>query len=220
MQRAKRCWCCVMLKQRQSTDSASGFSITELMVACALSGLLIAAVSTYAAQSHNDLASLQHATSIEEDMRAVQSTISRHLSRAGFIQDTNVLTPFISLQNNNNGLSNVAISQRVGEPPNSCITFSYDKSGDGLISVSQGEFFGYRLHDKAIEYRVGGKTCLQGGWFDLTDPQTVKVTQFSANLLHQSSWGAAYEIVIALKSAINPVVESEEKFVIEVANDG
>ena len=65
-----------MLKQRQSTDSASGFSITELMVACALSGLLIAAVSTYAAQSHIDLASLQHATSIEEDMRAALAAMS------------------------------------------------------------------------------------------------------------------------------------------------
>ncbi|WP_334049463.1 potassium:proton antiporter [Alteromonas gracilis] len=199
---------------------ATGFSITELLVACALSGLLISIVASYAAQSHVALSSLQHATSLKEDMRALKSTISQHLGRAGFIEEANILSPFIALSSGHAPASNVALSERSTEPSNSCITFSYDKNKDGAISQSQGEVFGYRLNNKAIEYRVNGNTCEQGGWFDLTDPETLSVTQFSANRIHQSSWGSAYEIKISLQSIIDTEVQSHESFIVEVPNDG
>lgn len=199
---------------------ATGFSITELLVACALSGLLISIVASYAAQSHIALSSLQHATSLEEDMRALKSTISQHLGRAGFIKEANMLSPFIALASGHSPASNVVLGERSTEPSNSCITFSYDKNKDGAISHSQGELFGYRLNNKAIEYRVNGNTCEQGGWFDLTDPETLSVTQFSANRIQKSSWGVAYEIKISLQSIIDTEVQSHESFIVEVPNDG
>tara|TARA_A200000113_G_scaffold134482_1_gene120968 strand:- start:596 stop:1243 length:648 start_codon:yes stop_codon:yes gene_type:complete len=198
----------------------SGFSITELMIACALSGLLISIVASYAAQSHSALSSLQHATSVEEDMRALKSTISQHLGRAGFIEETNILSPFIALSSGHSPASNVTLGERPTESLNSCITFSYDKNEDGVISEFQGELFGYRLNNEAVEYRVNGNTCEQGGWFDLTDPETLSVTQFSANRIHQSSWGSAYEIKITLQSIMDTDVQSHESFIVEVPNDG
>lgn len=202
-----------------NTSKNSGYSITELMVACALSGLLITAITTYSIQSHVSLSALQHATSVEEDARALQDIISRHLSRAGFIENSSTLTPFLTLANANHTVANVILAHRAGEPPNSCITFSYDKNRDGAISLAQGEMFGYRLHDKSIEYRVGGKTCAQGGWFDLTDPNTIEVKQFSMARLHTSSWGSAYEITLSLQSVINPSVITSRTFVVEAVNE-
>lgn len=202
-----------------STNKKGGYSIAELMVACALSGLLITAITTYSVQSHVSLSSLQHTTSIEEDVRALQDTITRHLSRAGFVENSSMLNPFLALANTNHTAANVALGHRTGETPNSCITFSYDKDRSGAISTAQDEMFGYRLHNKSIEYRVGGKTCAQGGWFDLTDPKTVEVTQFSVSILHKSSWGSAYEIKVSLKSVINPSFITSKTFVVEVVND-
>ncbi|WP_232368892.1 potassium:proton antiporter [Alteromonas sp. BL110] len=193
--------------------------MTELMVACALSGILITAITTYSVQSHISLSTLQHATAIEEDARALQDTISRHLSRAGFIENVTMLTPFSTLANTNHTVSNVALGYRAGETLNSCITFSYDRDSSGAITESQDELFGYRLHDKSIEYRVGGKTCTQGGWFDLTDPNTVEVTQFAISNLHKGSWGSAYEINISLRSVINPNVVTSNTFVVEALNE-
>ena len=198
----------------------TGFSITELMVACALTGLLITTITTYSAQSHVSLSLLQHATTIEEDMRALQDTISRHLGRAGFVKNSSLLTPFLTLANSTNAAVNVTLSQQSDEPPNSCITFSYDKNHSGLISMAQGELLGYRLNDKSIEYRVGGKTCEQGGWYDLTDPKTIEVTQFVVSMLRKSSWGSAYEIRISAKSAVNPSIVTSKTFVVEVVNGG
>lgn len=202
-----------------NTNKIGGYSITELMVACTLSGILIAALTTYSVQSHVSLSSLQHATAIEEDARALQDTISRHLSRAGFIENSSTLTPYLTLASTSYSLQNVTLGHRAGETPNSCITFSYDKNRSGVISAAQDELFGYRLHDKSIEYRVGGKTCAQGGWFDLTDPNTVEVTQFAVNALHKNSWGAAYEINISLQSLINPNVVTNKTFVVETVNE-
>ena len=202
-----------------NTNKFGGFSITEVMVACALSGVLVTAITTYSVQSYVSLSSLQRATSIEEDARALQDTISRHLSRAGFIENNTLLTPFLTLASTSHSLPNVTLGHRAGEAPNSCITFSYDKNRSGAISAAQDEMFGYRLHDKSIEYRVGGKTCAQGGWFDLTDPKTIEVTQFSANILHKSSWGAAYEINFSLQSVIDPSFVTSKTFVVEVVNE-
>ena len=96
--------------------------------------------------------------------------------------------------------------------------FSYDKNSDGVVSLSQGEWFGYRLNKKAIEYRVAGSTCDQSGWFDLTDTQTTVATKFSVNLKHASSWGSTYEIEIALRSKVDPTVTSSRKFIVEATN--
>lgn len=202
-----------------SVDKIGGYSITELMVACTLSGILIAAITTYSVQSHVSLSSLQHATAIEEDARALQDTISLHLSRAGFIENSSTLTPFSTLANAPHTVANVALGHRAGETANSCITFSYDKNRNGTIATAQDEMFGYRLHDKSIEYRVGGKTCTQGGWFDLTDPNTVEVTQFTVSVLHKGSWGAAYEINLSIQSLVNPNVVTNKTFVVEAVNE-
>ena len=204
---------------RSNINKSRGHSITEVMVACALSSIIITAITTYSVQSNVSLSSLQHATSIEEDARALQDTISRHLSRAGFIENNTLLTPFLTLASTSRSLPNVTLDHRAGEAPNSCITFSYDKNRSGAISAAQDEMFGYRLHDKSIEYRVGGKTCAQGGWFDLTDPKTIEVTQFAANVLHKTSWGAAYEINISIQSLMNPNIAANKTFVVEVVNE-
>ncbi|WP_394221102.1 potassium:proton antiporter [Alteromonas gracilis] len=193
--------------------------MTELLVACSLAGILIAAVASEAARSHVALSSLQHATSTEDDMRALQDTISQHLKKAGYVYSSDLFTPFLTASGTSPRPKNVVIAERSSEALNSCVTFSYDKNSDGVASMEQGELLGFRLNQNAIEYRVAGKTCEQGGWFDLTDPKTVKATKFSIKLASHSSWGSAYELEIRLQSKVDPEVKSYKRFVVEVEND-
>ena len=53
----------------------------------------------------------------------------------------------------------------------------------------------------------------------MTDPKTIEVTQFAANVLHKSSWGAAYEINFSLQSVIDPSFVTSKTFVVEVVNE-
>ena len=53
----------------------------------------------------------------------------------------------------------------------------------------------------------------------MTDPKTIEVTQFAANVLHKSSWGAAYEINISIQSLMNPNIAANKTFVVEVVNE-
>lgn len=204
-------------KQCNLIKRCYGYSLTELLVACSLASLVIAAVATQAAQSHIAHSSIQHATSVEDDMRALQSTITQHLSKAGYIYSNNTLSPFSTTISASEHFK-ITTGHRESEPENSCVMFSYDKNSDGVVSLSQGEWFGYRLNNKAIEYRVAGSTCDQSGWFDLTDTQTTVATKFSVNLKHATSWGSTYEIEIALRSKVDPTVTSSRKFIVEATN--
>ena len=209
-----------MLKRAMQCDAIrlnNGYSLTEVIVACGFASIVITAVATHAAQSHMTHSSIQHAASVEDDMRALQSTIARHLSKAGFIYSINSLSQ-VGLAPNEEPVFEITTDNYPSEPENSCVTFSYDKNKDGVVSQAQGEFFGYRLHNKAIEYRVAGNTCKQSGWFNLTDTRTTVATKFTVVRAHYSSWGSAYEIEIELHSNLDPTVVSARTFIVEVTN--
>ena len=107
-------------------------------MACGLASIVISAVATQAARSHIAHSSIQHATSVEDDIRALQSTITRHLSKAGFVYSPNTLSPF-GATTIENTVFEVTTGHRANEPENSCVTFSYDKNKDGVVSQAQGE---------------------------------------------------------------------------------
>ncbi|MEE3131802.1 MAG: potassium:proton antiporter, partial [Pseudomonadota bacterium] len=99
-----------------------GYSLTELLVACGLASIVISAVATQAARSHIAHSSIQHATSVEDDIRALQSTITQHLSKAGFVYSSNPLSPF-GATTIENTVFEVTTGHRANEPENSCVTF-------------------------------------------------------------------------------------------------
>lgn len=63
-----------------------------------------------------------------------------------------------------------------------CATFSYDQNGDGVVSTSSpDERIGYRLDatDNAVEARQAGSGCGGSGWLNITDENTVNITNFT-----------------------------------------
>lgn len=192
----------------------NGFSLVELLIAISIAGILMVFATQHTAYFYSNLLKVQFAIAIEEELDALEHVISTHLEKAGYLQQTKV----VQLALPSTSLASVAISQFGKEAANSCITFSYDQNSDGKVSTSPNEFFGFRLRDKAIEYRVAKRTCKQAYWQDATDSKDIQIDDFSVATSALTSWGASYTVTIKASSRIMSSVKATKVFIVEVAN--
>jgi prepilin peptidase dependent protein B len=193
---------------------SKGFSLVELLVATGIASTLLVLASRHTAFFYSALLKVQHTVAIEAEIQSLQHVITAHLEQAGYIEQPIATQLAVS----HASLPSIDVSRFSSEAPNSCFTFSYDKNSDGTITLTPNEFFGFRLRNKAIEYRVGKRSCSQTHWQDLTDTKDVSVSEFSITRLHVSGWGVAYEIYIKAFSSVFSGVEASTTFIVEVAN--
>jgi hypothetical protein len=117
------------------------------------------------------------------------------IRRAGYAAITDASdvpsNPFLS------GSYDIRTGNAAGEDPNSCIVLSYNLDEDSPPHVDNydasagenNEKFGFRLHQDAIETRIGipdtddAGDCELGSWQDLTEEE-VEVTELTFNLTH------------------------------------
>jgi prepilin peptidase dependent protein B len=191
-----------------------GFSLVELLVAIGIASTLLVIASRHTAFLYSALVKVQHTVAIEAEFQALQHVIAAHLEHAGYIEQP--IAAQLSVPHTTQG--SVDISRFGTEAPDSCFTFSYDKNSDGAITLTPNEFFGFRLRDNAIEYRVAKRSCSQTHWQDLTDTKDVRVSEFSINALNVSTRGVTYEIFVKGSSSVFSAVEASTTFVVEVAN--
>lgn len=189
-----------------------GFSLTELMVSSFIGILVIMAASRFSASLHHTLLNTQLTAALEDELRSLQQHITQQIGRADYTSNPAglVKNPYLTTKM---APSTLKISQFGSENANSCITFSYDKKDRG-----HNELLGYRLHNNAIEYRVAGRRCNQGGWHDITDAKTTSITNFSLTLSSSASWGKTIRVSIEAQSTINKGIFSNRQFVIGVPN--
>lgn len=153
-----------------------GYSMTELMVALSAGAILVTGCARLAGDFIARSVKLDRKQALVDEGLLLQGRAEQLLQRAGYMG--------ISLSERVGGRRNPfaaawQVDAFAGEPANSCVLFSYDTNHNGLLDESEpNERFGLRLHDGAIESRVAGRSCLQGGWQDLTSPD-IEVTQFS-----------------------------------------
>lgn len=154
---------------------ASGFSLVELMISITVGLFVLAGVTAMFA--HNVKAggdSLKMAR-LHQELQAVMSLMTRDLRRAGYWG--NASSSIGSGTPNTNPFTLDAPSQFGSEPAGSCITFSYDRDGDGAVTTD--ERFGFRLNSGAVETRQSGVDCSAGGWEDINDTVTTDITSLS-----------------------------------------
>lgn len=193
-----------------------GFSLTELMISSVIGILVIITATRFSASLHHTLLDTRLANALEDELRSLQELITQQVSRADYLAYPplatmpNLMTPAVS--------STLQISHFGSEQANSCITFSYDKDNSGSYEHEQNELLGYRLRNKAIEYRVAGKACNKGGWHDLTDARTTSITRFQLALISNTSWGKTILVSIDAHSAINQDIVSQRQFIIGIPN--
>lgn len=157
-----------------------GFSLVELMISITVGLVILAGVTTMFA--HNVKAggdSLKMAR-LHQELQAVMSLMTRDIKRAGYWGDASFSIG--SGTSNTNPFALGALSNYSAEPANSCITFSYDRNGDGAETTSPAgddERFGFRLRGGALETRKSGADCGATGWEDLNDTVTTEITDLN-----------------------------------------
>lgn len=176
-----------------------GISLTGLLVALAIGGLLLSIASSFAARVLVNHTLMQHTLRMEDELNRLVQLMVSEVARAGY-DGTAAMRAY---HGQSRALSlfypALMIDHHPAEPANSCVLFGYDKNHDGLRTMnSPAEILGFRLRNQAVEYRIAGKTCSAGGWQDLSDPATSRIVLLSFTLEHSAD-SQATRLIIRLE---------------------
>jgi len=172
----------------QNRPWQQGLTTIELMIGLAI-GLFISGsmLSMWINLQSSALVALQQSR-LHQDLRAINHVMARDIRRAGYwawSPDSNVSiteNPFMM------AINNIQIGRANNtETSASCLTYSYDRNRDGLVSSGNIEQFGFRLHNQAVEMRTGGSpfNCQQGLWQDISQHGTV-ITDLTFTLQNEN----------------------------------
>jgi prepilin peptidase dependent protein B len=196
-----------------------GFSLTELMIALAIGAVVILFATTSVLGLAHSLNTLNQRLVLESELRLLTQTISLQLARAGYLAKTHNASNTGNIRLLTPPAPSILIDKHPTGAPNSCVLFAYDKNHDGNISVvAPSEMLGFRLHDNALEYRVAGKSCSQGGWHDLTDSKKMVVSAFTLTPLSHSLNEQVLQINLAVHATHNTALTSSTRLAIRVNN--
>jgi type II secretory pathway component PulJ len=144
-----------------------GLSLVELMVGITVGLFVVAAAATLAATQLADNRRLLVETQVQQDLRASMDIITRQLRRAGALSQPQALlglaTPTADGQWN--AYAPVTLAGSAGRDE---IGFRY------VVNAAESGPFGFKLQGGVVKTLMGA-----GGWQDLSDPNTLVVTNLS-----------------------------------------
>ncbi len=159
-----------------------GFSLTELMVAMAISTVLaVALIMLHTLTLQNSQTSVDRIV-LQQELQGAISMISNDVRRAGYWVD--------SYTDAGTGLNqNPFMGSGVFQVSSDCILLAYDKDKNGIIPAlgagSDDNRYGYRLLNGAIQTRISSDSfsCSgTSGWENITDPNRVEITGLTFSL--------------------------------------
>ena len=148
--------------------SARGTTIVELMVGLAIGLVVVAGAATLLARQLHEQRALLAETRLTQDLRNAADLIARDLRRAGYWGDAaaGVWSPGAApLANPYAAVASMAAASDT-------MRFAYSRDAAEDQAVGDDERTGFRLHDHAVEARLGDH------WQALTDASTLVVTAF------------------------------------------
>lgn len=159
----------------QKFSKPTGFSLVELMISIVVGLVVVGGViSIFSStiKSHSDNLKM---TRLNQELRVAMDMMVRDIRRAGYRGDAAValLTP-----SGQNPYTNSSNNLSIGT---ACIAFTYDANSNysaAAPTVENGDIFGFRLQNSAIQSRYGGggTGCNTGNWEAITDGNTVNIT--------------------------------------------
>lgn len=164
----------MFIRERQS-----GFTLLELMIALAISVIVMAGVLALFINMINHSRGTIDAGRLDRELHSVLTAMGTDIRRAGYWgqAETSNSNPFMVT-----GSTDLSINGA-----NDCILVTYDHDDDGVLpAISAGvddERYGYRKTGDAIQFRPRGSTfdctATAANWSDLTDPNVVTITAFN-----------------------------------------
>ncbi|CDL82261.1 prepilin peptidase-dependent protein [Xenorhabdus szentirmaii] len=152
-------------KQKQT-----GFSLLEVVVAMLISSVIFVAMTrSYPILSGQSL-DLYRKYRLHYLVNRTVHLMEKDIRRAGYCQD--------KIQCKGNPL---AIRNKNMERINSCFIIAFDLNLNNKWENSEhieSEFFGYRLNNRALEWKRGAGDCQGNGWERLFDPKEIVIDDF------------------------------------------
>jgi len=137
-----------------------GFTLTEMMIALAVSLLVLVAVVAFLMSSFRGNSDYVRSTRLTQDLRNTMDLVTRDLRRAGYdgksmqLVSTGDVSPLSRVQ-----LCNSSDVCTVGATaPLTCVIYSYDRPGGtwGTLDVDNGEVRGIRMRSRTVNNRTVG----------------------------------------------------------------
>lgn len=209
---------------------SAGFSMVELMVSITVGLIIMAGVIGLFANTVKASGDAIKMTRLNQELRAAMDVMTRDIRRAGYWADAaSAIGPPATTASNNNPFNLIGTGAYTGQPAGSCIIYRYDENSDG--DVDSAEHFGFKLRDQAVQSRRKDKACDDGSdWDDITDKQTVLITELNFDLSNPKSISvtsginstlAIREVTIMLKGELksDSTVTREIKETVRVRSD-
>lgn len=160
-----------------------GITLVELMVGIAVGLFIVAAASFMLSNQLEDNRRLILDTQLQQDLRSATDLVSRDLRRAGYWGNAEKGVWLRGVAGAANPYTDIVASE--GEEGGSEATYTYSLDAQQTPAVPENDVVdgydnsGFRLKDGAIE-------LLLGRWQQVTDPETLKITNFKIKLTKQN----------------------------------
>lgn len=146
-----------------------GYSLLEFIIASGLSVSLLMAISQLSASHIAQWLSISARLQLEHSAYALADSLHDELARSGFVEQQDI--PLEQRLREQPNIPAVVVAHHDDERPFSCVLYAYDRNRNGRIDTdTDDERFGFRLRNQALERRVGGRSCKQNGWHDISEP--------------------------------------------------
>lgn len=141
---------------------AGGFSLMEMLVALALSGILMLGALRLPPQLQRQNLELQSQLLLREELQQMLSVLEKAVRRAGYCHGSCQGAP-LTVQRD-------------------CLLVRWDENSNGRWEgpeQGESEWYGYRLRNQRLEMQRGVASCEGGGWESLSDPATLRVSELA-----------------------------------------
>ncbi len=143
--------------------NSRGFSLTEMLVAVAISSVLMLGVARMLPLLQRQNMQLMAQVQLQEALQQMMMTMEKAVRRAGYC----------------NGEC-VGDALRIRHHDASCLLVAWDENSNGQWEGSthpESEWYGYRLRNQSLEMQRGVNSCDGNGWERLSDPGAMTLSE-------------------------------------------
>ncbi|WP_039029902.1 prepilin peptidase-dependent protein [Leclercia adecarboxylata] len=162
-----------------------GFSLTELLIAMAISSVLLLSAARFLPALQQSVTVLTKQQELEEELWLRVSSIGKHLQRAGYCAG-----------------ECVGEALKIGQG-GECVIVQWDENSNGrweTTPAAVAEQTGFRLSGGALETLRGATHCEGKGWERMTDPDRIRVLRFQVQRMTRA--GFAPELSLTLAASV------------------
>ena len=182
-------------RQLLSVGRQQGFSLVEVLVAMAISSVLLLATARFLPALQRAALHQTQKQALEEEIAQRLYTLARHIQRAGFCQGA-------------------CVGEGLELQPN-CLLARWDSNLNGRweeAPTQSADVTGFRLQNGVLETLRGATACAGKGWEKMTDPGFAIVDSFVVRRQNISGFAPEFDIELAAHLKARPEMQVSVRF--------